>query len=263
MSKASSTTSVHAISVPATLSIREAQRALAAHGAEVRASPTSLFARMEGATLVVHDFGVVVLFGAAPELRKRIVRALQPDGEREATETIDETFLIEQSDAPRVAAQFDRIVTPRVDDPFLEIVAVAIGQSTALDRYELAVDASLREVDTLVAQLEARGTPRGSLRNVRRFIGRTLRLRNRVVMTLALLDAPASTWDDERLDRASRELRQTFALDDRFRTLEHKLAMIRDTLSIVTDLAQSRHTIALEAAVAIMIAVEVILFLIK
>lgn len=251
------------MSLASTLSIREAQRALSTIGASVRASPTSLFAALDGTKLVVHDFGVVVLFAASPELRARVVRALQPTGVAPTSEAIDETFLIEQSEVPRVAAQFDRIVTPRVDDPFLEIVAVAIGQSTALDRYELAVEASLREVDTLVAQLEARGTPRGSMRSVRQFIGRTLRLRNRVVMTLALLDAPASTWDDERLDRASRELRQTFALDDRFRTLEHKLAMIRDTLSILTDLAQSRHTLALEAAVAIMIAAEVILFLLK
>jgi uncharacterized Rmd1/YagE family protein len=85
--------------------------------------------------------------------------------------------------------------------------------------------------------------------------------RNLVVGTLSLLDAPSSVWDSEVLDRMYRELRAAFAIEERYRALDHKLDMIQDNLALFVDLTRHRRSLALEIIVILLIAGELILLL--
>ncbi len=88
-------------------------------------------------------------------------------------------------------------------------------------------------------------------------------MRTRVVHTLALLDAPALTWDSETLDRLYRALRASFEIEDRYRALDHKLGMIQDNLELLVDLSRRARSFALEVLVVVLIATELVLGLVR
>src|SRR5262249_23598492 len=103
------------------------------------------------------------------------------------------------------------------------------------------------------------GRFRARSRELLSFVGRGMVTRTQVIHTLALLDAPAATWDDETLDRLHRELRVSFAIEDRYRGLDHKLRMLQDNLELLLDLTRHTRSIVLELAVIVLIATELVL----
>ena len=165
---------------------------------------------------------------------------------------------IEAGAAPK--ARFDGVTVDSMTPAIAEVIAHVIGQSVAMEYYESDVDRILERIHDLVGQVAKLGRFHGGLRNVSRFLGTALHLRNRVVFTLALLDPPSSTWDDESLDRLFRELRTVFSLDERYRSLDHKLSMIRDSLALIADLTQQRRSMYLEIGIFVLILLEVVLF---
>ncbi len=129
-----------------------------------------------------------------------------------------------------------------------------------MEYYEEDVDqilARLKEVSESLAQtgkLSAR-TP-----DLLKFIGSGMSTHNQVVYTLSLLDTPQLAWEDENLDRIYLGLRQQFEIADRFRALDLKLRMIQDNFELFVELTQERRNYRLELTVALLVALEVVLF---
>ena len=141
----------------------------------------------------------------------------------------------------------------------VELVALAVGQSVGMEYYEDNVDGLVSQLERAARGLADRGKLSDTNRQLLRFIGRGMAMRTQVVHTLALLDAPALAWEDEALDRLYRDLRASFAIEDRYRALDQKLEMIRDNLELMVDLAQHRRSVLLEVAVIGLIAMELLL----
>lgn len=216
---------------------------------------------------VVHDFGAAVFFGVPDEERTRVLDAMKRyDGEAAGTRRslVRESFAVEvRPDATRANVRFDAVVVRELTQPVVELVAFVIGQSVAMEYYEDDVDRILGRLASIAAGLEAKGRFQGNVRELLRFVGRGMSLRNRVIHTLALLDSPALAWEDEVLDRMYRELRQSFAIEDRYRALDHKLQMIGQNLELVVDLTQTRRSMLLEILVVVLIFIETVLFVLQ
>ena len=213
---------------------------------------------------VVHDFGAVVFFGVSETERDRVVAAIKrfDDAESKERTPVAESFRVDvKPEVARSSVTFDSIVVRELSPQLIELVAFVVGQSVAMEYYEEDVDANLGRLHTIASGLAEAGRFRGSVKELLQFVGRGMSLRNHVIHTLALLDSPALAWDDETLDRLYRELRQSFAIDDRYRALDHKLQMIGDNLELFVDLSHSRRSLFLEILVVALIALEVVLFL--
>jgi uncharacterized Rmd1/YagE family protein len=177
-----------------------------------------------------------------------------------------ENFLIEVSpavgagDGPAPEVRFDRVIVRKVTIPIIDVVAEMVAQSVAIDYYKKDVDEIEARFDRIVAKLqhEGRAPP---VRELTTFIGVCIALRNDVVSTLALFDKPDDTWENEQLDRLWEGLRRLLEVDDRYRALEAKLRLFQENLVVLVDLARQRHTYALEWAVAVLIAFELIVML--
>jgi uncharacterized Rmd1/YagE family protein len=208
---------------------------------------------------IAHDFGAIVFIQVPAEEQKRVMTKLLEKVGPEIRPPASEDFVIEVSPGATLAVHFEKLVVDAIDARVAEMVGLVVGQSVAMEYYEEDVDVLIGEMDKLSRALAAQGKFRGRARSILAFIGRCMATRSQVIHTLALLDAPAATWESESLDRLHRGLRATFAIEDRYRGLDHKLGMLQDNLEILADLTRHQRSLWLEVAVILLIAAELVL----
>jgi len=260
MSDAVHTVAIEALAIASTVPIRQMAGYFPAEVERIKVSKTTLVLRYPDATwAVAHDFGVMVFFGVAEAARNQVMNRLVSECEPDNRPPVSESFLVELRPGQPKAVQFDRVVLPELDARSVELVALAVGQSVGMEYYEDNVDGLVSQLERAARRLAEAGRLSDNSRELLRFIGRGMATRTQVVHTLALLDAPALAWDDETLDRLYRDLRISFAIEDRYRALDQKLKMIQDNLELMVDLAQHRRSVALEVAVIALIAFEIVL----
>lgn len=254
------TLAVEAFAIASTAPIKQVESYFLATAERVKVSKTTLIVKYGADSwAVAHDFGVLVFIGVPEAERQQATERLLAGCEAETRPPLVESFLVEIAPAEVPRAKFDRVVLPALDVRSVELVALAVGQSVGMEYYEDNVDGLVSQLERAARNLADRGKLSDKNRQLLRFIGRGMATRTQVVHTLALLDAPALAWDDEALDRLYRDLRASFAIEDRYRALDQKLEMIQDNLVLMVDLAQHRRSVLLEVAVIGLIAMELLL----
>jgi len=254
------TFAVEAFAIASTAPIRQVEPYFAVEAERVKVSKTTLIVRYpDGGWGVAHDFGVLVFIGVAAAERERVSQLLHATCEAEPRPPLLESFLVELAPGQPPRAKFDRVVLPQLDVQSVELVALAVGQSVGMEYYEDNVDQLVIQLERVSRRLAESAKLSDKNRDLLRLIGRGMTMRTQVVHTLALLDAPALAWDDEGLDRLYRDLRASFAIEDRYRALDQKLHMIQDNLELMVDLAQHRRSVLLEVAVIGLILAELLL----
>jgi hypothetical protein len=138
-----------------------------------------------------------------------------------------------------------------------------VSHSVALDLYNQQTNKLLEETNHHTQVLEQKGTLDLSGIKLKKFIGRTLNLKNRIAENLYIFDSPDETWDDEQLNRLDIGLKKTFDLKARFRNIQEGLQIVKENLELFKDLLQYRNSIVLEWVVIALILVEVINLLIE
>jgi uncharacterized Rmd1/YagE family protein len=133
-----------------------------------------------------------------------------------------------------------------------------VSQSVALDYYSEQTNKLLEETHAHTLILEQKGKLDISGRNLKRFIGKTLNLKNRIAENLYIFDSPDLTWEDEYLTKLDTGLKNTFDLQVRFRNVEEGLIIVKENLELFRDIMQHRKSTALEWVIIALILVEVI-----
>jgi uncharacterized Rmd1/YagE family protein len=140
----------------------------------------------------------------------------------------------------------------------LRIIMLNVSQSVTLDYYSSQTEKLLEETNHYTQLLERRGSLALSGRRLKKFIGKTLLLKNRIAENLYIFDSPPETWENEQLDKLHIELKKSFDLQDRFRDVSEGLAIVKDNLELFKDILQYRNSSLLEWIVIILITIEVI-----
>jgi uncharacterized Rmd1/YagE family protein len=255
--------SVDAYGFAGTLKPKDAV-ALLGRGTIAKATKTFAVVRLDGAAFaVMQDFGAVVFVDQTREECEASLERILAKLPKEPHPPLHQSFPIELDPEQKAHVEFDRIVAPSLDLPVVELAGLVLAQSVAMEYYEEDVSGLSARVDELARQLQAKGRLRGTAADATRFVGDILLTRNQIVLTLSLLDAPPLTWEDARWDGLYRELRAAFEIEDRFRTLEHKLRLIQSNLEIFVDLLQHRRAAMLEWIVIVLIAFEIVMAFVR
>lgn len=250
---------VHAYAIAATVAPRELDGLFPPDAERVKVSKTHVIVRCgRNGWAVMHDFGAVVFIDVPDDWREGVVDALMKLS-AEARPPLAETFSVDIDPAAVPKVHFDRLILASLDVRSVELLSLVIAQSVGMEYYEDEVDELIGEIERVSSRLAETGRFRGRNRELLSFVGRGMVTRTRVVHTLALLDAPAVTWEDETLDRLYRELRASFSIEDRYKGLDDKLRVIQDNLELLVDLTRHTRSIVLELAVIVLIAIELIL----
>ena len=207
--------------------------------------------------IYVFRYGVVCFLNYDAIRISEFLNLIKPYCTYPLAESLTEEYLIETG-CKENRIVYNKIEIVHADVEVLRLIMLNVSQSVALDYYSDLTNKLLKETNQHTQILEKKGRLAVSGTNLKRYIGRTLLLKNRITENLYVFDSPPETWDDENLNRIDTDLKRTFDLQDRSRNIHEGLNIIRDNLELFRALLQYRHSTVLEWIVIALIAVEVV-----
>lgn len=145
----------------------------------------------------------------------------------------------------------------------LRIIMLNVSESVALDYFSQQSTVLLEATNKQTLLLENTGKLEISGKNLKKFIGKTINLKNRITENLYIFDSPPETWDDEYLYKLDAELKKIFDIQSRYRNIHEELQIIKENLGLFIDIMHHRKSSLLEGVVILLILVEVINMIIE
>jgi len=217
-----------------------------------------LFYRVDkDAFAYVFKYGVVCLLNCEDGQISKFLDRLSPYCKNLFQRKLSEEFQIE-TNASENKFGYNKIEIVNADVETLRLIMLNVSQSVALDYYSEQTNKLLEETNNHTLELEKKGKLNISGKSLKRFIGKTLNLKNRISENLYIFDSPEETWEDENLNRIDIGLKRTFDLQERFRNIQEGLGIVKENLELFKDLLQNRNSTLLEWIIIILVFVEVL-----
>jgi uncharacterized Rmd1/YagE family protein len=212
--------------------------------------------------LYVFDYGVVVFGNYDAIAKSEFVNFVK----NYATKLVDsdlfeEYKILTDIETPKAVVKNDYVTVPQVDASILRIVMLNIGQSVALEYYEVLTDELITSSKHYILELEEHGKLSISKTNLLKYIGKVLNVKNSIVDNLYILDDPNLVWDNEELNLLNRRLKLNFDINTRFKDLDYRLQIVEDNLTLFTDVLNVRESARLEWIIIILIVLEIMIAL--
>lgn len=207
--------------------------------------------------LYIFKYGVVCFLNITREEQKQIIDELAPFMRNRLETPLNEEFVVE-TNAETPLLGFNKISIPNNDTNTLRMILLNVSQSVALDYYSDLTNRLLEETNQHTLILQRKGKLDITGRNLRKYIGKTLFLKNQISENLYIFDSPTETWENEELNKVDMGMKRAFDLQERFRNIEDELGIIKENLELFKDIMQHRHSNLLEWIIIILILVEVV-----
>ncbi len=211
--------------------------------------------------LYLFTFGAVVQEGV-DTLDEEVLSVLEEAVGRKFLHETEETYhVIISSDqvgsSPRVG--WDQVVIPEGSPELLGAVALLLGQSAALERYEKAADELIDEALLLAHELRQFGRiPRASRAQIRR-VGRFTTDRLELARLFYLIDQPEETWEDRSVAVLYNALFSNLELKERHQAVLQKLQAVENVTDSVINVWQARVSNRLEWAIVLLFVLEIVI----
>lgn len=212
--------------------------------------------------LYIFDYGVVVFANYDEVAKSELMRFIQNYTTDLVNLDLSEEYKIETDDKlSKVVVKNDYVIVPEINPSVLRIVMLNIGQSVALEYYEVLTDDLITSSKHYILELEKHGKLSISKTNLLKYIGKVLNVKNSIVDNLYILDDPNLVWDNEELDLLNRLLKANFDINTRFKDLDYRLQIVEDNLRLFTDVLNVRESSRLEWTIVILIVIEIMIAL--
>lgn len=212
--------------------------------------------------LYIFDYGVVVFANYDEVAKSEMVIFLKNYTSDLVDLNLFEEYRIEVDNLKvKALVRNNFVIVPEIDSSVLRIVMLNIGQSVALEYYEVLTDAQIASSKEYILELEKKGRLSISKTNLLKYIGKVLNVKNSIVDNLYILDDPNLVWDNEDLAVLNRLLKTNFDINTRFKDLDYRLQIVEDNLRLFTDVLNVRDGSRLEWTVIILIAIEILIAL--
>ena len=247
---------VHAYQIAESIDLKQFKTAFTA--AIYQAYNDELFYEIEeNKLLYVFKYGIVCFCNYNEMETTAFIQLITPYCKNLLAERLSEEFEIETNGA-RMKFGYNKIEIVNTDTEMLRLIMLNVSQSVALDHYSRQTEILLEETNKHTQKLEFKGSLDLSGIHLKKYIGRTLNLKNRIAENLYIFDSPEETWEDENLNKLDIGLKKTFDLQTRFRDIQEGLQIVKENLELFKDLLQYRNSTQLEWIIIILILVEVI-----
>lgn len=208
----------------------------------------------------VYDFGSIVSFNLDKkdldsiylQLKKHIKCVERP--ERDSF-----NIIVQSTDTEDIG--FSEATLDQLDVNKIEMIAVVLAQSVALDHYENIVDQQILKVSRINDHLTKFGKLLASHKNIIKLIGETNKALEHTIFHVDVLDKPPITWDHKELEVLYEKANSIFELRLRFKNLKIKADYIDSQLTRFIEILRSRRAMRLELIIILLIAIEVIIYL--
>jgi len=212
--------------------------------------------------LYILGYGVVVFAGYDDMKMSEFMLIIESYCRNQLKEKYREELVIVDN-AEKDAFTYNEIFVSKLDVQVLRIIMLNVGQSVALDYYLQTGSDLLEKTNRLTEQLEKNGAINISGKNLLRFIGKTMNVKNSIVDNLFIIDSPEAVWDNEYLAKIDKGLKETFDLKIRYRDVDEQLKIVKENLDLFIEIFNTRRSNYLEIIVIILILVEVVYMVIE
>jgi len=227
------------------------------------AGPDELFYRYTNDKLLyIFKYGVICFLNFSQEEQDQLLNSISSFFRNPLEQPLNEGFTVETNSETPVLG-FNKISIPNNDTNTLRIIMLNVSESVALDYYSDLTNRLLEETNEHTLILQRKGKLDITGKNLRKYIGKTLFLKNQISENLYIFDSPTETWENEELTKVDNGMKRTFDLQERFRNIEDELGIIKENLELFKDIMQHRHSNLLEWIIIILILVEVLNLLIE
>jgi uncharacterized Rmd1/YagE family protein len=207
--------------------------------------------------LYIFKYGIVCFLGYNEIEMTAFLQLIAPFCKNLFEQRLSDEFDIE-TDTANIRYGYNKIEIPNPSNEMIRLIMLNVSQSVALDYYNQQTNLLLEETNFHTQEMEKKGKIDLKGTKLKKYIGRTLNLKNKIAGNLYIFDSPEATWEDENLDKLDIRLKKIFDLQSRFRTIQEGLQIVRDNLELFKDMLQYRNSVLLEWVVIILILVEVI-----
>lgn len=207
--------------------------------------------------LYVFKYGIVCFLGYDETEMSNFLQLIAPFCKNFFDQKLSDEFDIETG-AQTVNYGYNKIEIPSPGIEVIRLIMLNVSQSVSLDYFDQQTNILLEETNYHTQELEKKGRIDFGNKELRKYIGRTLNLKNKIAGNLYIFDSPEATWEDENLNKLDLGLKKTFDLQSRFRTIQEGLQIVKDNLELFKDLLQYRNSVVLEWVIIVLILVEVL-----
>ncbi len=206
--------------------------------------------------LYVFKYGIICFLGYDETEMSGFLQLIIPYCRNYFDQRLSDEFDIE-TNAPAINYGYNKIEIPKPSIDAIRLIMLNVSQSVSLDYFDQQTNLLLEETNYQTQELEKKGKIDLGGKELKKYIGRTLNLKNRIAGNLYIFDSPEATWEDENLNKLDLGLKKTFDLQSRFRTIQEGLQIVKENLELFKDLLQYRNSVVLEWVIIILILVEV------
>ncbi len=153
---------------------------------------------------------------------------------------------------------FDTIQVPELNTDVAHIIMLNLAQSVALMNYVNKTSLLYNETLVYTKQLEQKGRFKLSKINMRKFIGKTLNLKNSITENLFVFDTPDLAWSSKELSQLDYKLKDELDIVKRHQGINNSLNTIKENLDLFSDILHHRYSSMLEWIIIILILFEVV-----
>jgi uncharacterized Rmd1/YagE family protein len=226
--------------------------------AQVYADSDELFYKTgDNQFIYVFRYGVVCFANLGENERAAFIKDIGKYCKNFSDYKLNDEIIVENNGAENRFGH-NKIVLQNASGDAIRIIMLNVSQSVALDYYSEQTERLILDSDKHTQFLEKRGKLDISGSRLKRFIGKTINLRNRINENLYIFDSLPETWENEDLYKIDMEMKKIFDLQSRYRNIQEELEIIKENLSLLIDLMHQRRSSFLEIVVIALILVEVI-----
>jgi required for meiotic nuclear division protein 1 len=211
----------------------------------------------------IYYFGSIVFINFTEKEMDQFIEQIKkiPDSIKSINKDIKydcvEEYDLVCNDASEDEMGFEVCNVKSIEDFNLDMTALVIAKSVALETIESRVSVVFDEVEKIILLLKE-GKVNIKAKKAASIIGVVLSFKHTIISYIMLLDKPDITWKNENAKIFFNDLADLFELDDRYKILNAKIQSLLDITEIIADLSHSRKSTILEIIVIVLILIEVI-----
>lgn len=214
-----------------------------------------LYKIVDDSFFYIKNYGSVVFYNCNTGVIVRILENLAEQKIENIDDYYTESYEIQKGDD--IDIDFNTITLKEITVDNIHIIMLNLGQSVALQEFVNKTSTLHESTLQYTKQLELKGNINLSKVKMRKFIGKTLNLKNSIAEELFVFDTPELAWSTESLSKLDEQLKEELAIEKRFKGLQLSLDTIKENLDLFNDIHQHRYSSMLEWIIIILILIEV------
>lgn len=247
--------SVVALHVGKNIGIKEA-RNLFNYQLIKREASFLLYEASDNAYVYIKDYGSIVFYNCKNDIINQFLKKISENENYGMKYYNKEEYQVYKSE--NLEVDFNAVYLNNFDIDFLHIIMLNLAQSVALGAYVKKTSSLYESTLVYTKQLEFKGRINLSKIKMRKFIGKTLNIKNTITEELFVFDTSNLAWSNESLSLLDTKLKEELDIEKRFKGLHLSLDTIKENLDLFNELSQHKYSSMLEWIIIILILFEVV-----